>query len=251
MGEIVIGPQSGMNWFPLSETDIPCPRTKSTVDSVRTWAESYLTDHVPELGREGPVCPYVRPSLRRDLMWVGRVPGVRPWPSYVRLVIEDALELFGRLAPTEGGGSALRAIVTALPDLRDFSLIDRLHDELKSRFVERGFMLGQFYPGCKEPGLWNKDFHPLDTPIPMLVVRSMMATDFPFLLGRPEWMAAYVKKFAPTLPAHVRHVMVSRLTASSDTDVPAYEFQDEPETNGAPSTRKNATPISATTRRAG
>ncbi|WP_431964501.1 DUF6875 domain-containing protein [Nocardia sp. bgisy134] len=241
MSEIVIGPRSGMEWFPLSDTEIPCPHTKSTVDAVRTWSEDYLTGTEPELGRDGPVCPYVGPSLRRDLMWVGRVSGVRPWPSYVRLVIEDALEVFERLPPEDGGGAVLRALVTALPDLREFSLIDNLHAELKTRFVERGFMLGQFYPGCKEPGLWNKDFHPLDSPIPMIVVRTMMATDFPFLLGRPEWMAAYVKKFAPGLPAHVRHVVVGRLTASSNLDVPAYQLQSE---QGGPATAtKNGRPV--------
>ncbi|MEV0033823.1 DUF6875 domain-containing protein [Nocardia sp. NPDC050793] len=240
MSKIVIGPQSGMNWFPLSDTEISCPHTMSTVDAVRIWAEDYLTGTEPDLGRDGPVCPYVRPSLHRDLMWVGRIAGVRPWPPYVRLVIEDALELFGSLPPEDGGGAVLRCLVTALPDLRDFSLIDNLHDVLKTRFVERGFMLGQFYPGCKEPGLWNKDFHPLDSPIPMIVVRSMMATDFPFLLGRPEWMSAYVKKFAPGLPAHVRQVVVGRLTASSNLDVPVYQLQAEqgsaamPTENGSP-----------------
>ncbi len=249
MSKIVIGPQSGMNWFPLSETEIPCPQTMSLVEDVRTWAEEYLTATSPDLGRDGPVCPYVGPSLRRDLMWVGRIAGVHPWPSYVRLVIDDALELFESLPPQDGGGAVLRVLITAMPDLRDFSLIDNLHSELKSRFVERGLMLGQFYPGCKEPGLWNKDFHPLDSPIPMIAVRSMMTTDFPFLLGRPEWMTAYVKKFAPSLPAHVRRVVVGRLTESSNLDVPAYELLEAEQDSAATPTR-NGRPVQLGPRKA-
>ncbi|MFC9892197.1 DUF6875 domain-containing protein [Nocardia sp. NPDC127579] len=207
---------------------------------IRGWARTYLTGHTAELGREGPVCPYVGPSIRRDLMWIGQIPGAHPRPAAVRRVLADALALFPELPPAEGGAAALRTLITALPDLNEYTLIDELHAELKTSFVEQGLMLGQFYPGCDQPGLWNKEFHPLDAPIPMLVVRTMMATDFPFLLARPEWMTAYVKKFAPGLPAHVRYAVVSRLTAQPDTEVPAYEVRPEPlpvahsRTNGEP-----------------
>ncbi|RJO72402.1 hypothetical protein D5S18_24395 [Nocardia panacis] len=217
-----------MNWIPLSNTEIVCPFTRSTLGVVREWARTYLTGTSPELGREGPVCPYVGPAIRRDLMWVGRIPGSRPWPEFIRLVLADALELYPKLPPTEGGATVLRTLVTVFPGLRDYSLIDELHAELKSEFVAQGFMLGQFYPGCAQPGLWNKDFHPLDAPVPMLVVRPMMATDFPFLLERTEWMSAYVKKFAPALPAHVRHAVVSRLMAGPQTEIAAYRVGEAP-----------------------
>ncbi|WP_174555199.1 DUF6875 domain-containing protein [Nocardia anaemiae] len=213
------------------------------MDVVRTWAEQHLSVEDPELGRGGPVCPYVAPSLRRDLMWVGRIPGARPWPSFVRLVLRDAMELYQTLPPTEGGEAVLRALITALPDLKDYGLIDELHAELKTPCVARGFMLGQFYPGCDEPGLWNKDYRPLDAPIPMFVLRSMMATDFPFLLEQPEWMAAYVKKFAPALPAHVRNVVVSRLMAGSLRDVEVYHIEPEGVTVDATHARTNGKPV--------
>ncbi|WP_194817578.1 DUF6875 domain-containing protein [Nocardia sp. XZ_19_385] len=219
-----------------------------TVDIVRGWAEDHLTEHTPALGRDGPVCPYVGPSIRRDLMWIGQIPGAQPRPSFVRQVLADALELFPELPPTEGGAAVLRTLITVLPDVRDYTLIDELHAELKTEFVAQGTMLGQFYPGCDQPGLWNKDFRPLDAPIAMLVVRTMMTTDFPFLLARPEWMTAYVKKFAPSLPAHVRHAVVSRLTAPQGSDVAAYELQPDP-APAAPG-RTNGKPVHAGPRRA-
>jgi hypothetical protein len=243
MTKIVIGPRSGMNWIPLSMTEPPCSFMRSAMDVVRTWADDHLTAEDPELGRDGPVCPYVAPSIRRDLMWVGRIPGARPWPSFVRLVLSDALEIWQHLPPIEGGAAALRTLITVLPDLRDYRLIDEMHQELKTAFVTRGTMLGQFYPGCDQPGLWNKDYRPLDSPIPMIVVRSMMTTDFPFLLAEPEWMSAYVKKFAPALPSHVRHAVVSRLTAGSTVDVEAYHVA--PDEVSAVRARTNGHPVPA------
>lgn len=236
MTKIVIGPRSGMNWIPLSNTEIECPFTRSAMVAVRGWAEEHLTEPVPELGREGPVCPYVGPALRRDLMWVGRIAGRRPWPDYVRLVLSEALELFAELPPADGGDAVLKALVTTLPGLRDYTLIDELHAELKSEFVAEGLMLGQFYPGCDQPGLWNKDFRPLDAPIPMLVVRTMMTTDFPFLVEHPEWLTAYVKKFAPALPAHVRRAVVSRMAAGSGAEVAEYRIA--PGDDPAPARRR-------------
>ncbi|MEU6584319.1 DUF6875 domain-containing protein [Nocardia sp. NPDC046763] len=223
MSERVIGPRSGLQWVSLGDTGSSCPAARSTVAAFRSWADSYLTQPSDELGRDGPVCPYVRPAMRRDLMWLARVPAVEPRPTWVRAIIRDALEVYSGL-PTGNGSSTsvLRALITVFPNLTDCSLIDEIHDEFKTKFVERGIMLGQFYPGCDQAGLWNKDFRPLDAPMPMLVVRSMMTTDFPFLLDRPEWADAFVRKFAPGLPAHVRSVMVERLT-SRPAFVPAYE----------------------------
>ncbi|MEU0507217.1 DUF6875 domain-containing protein [Nocardia sp. NPDC005998] len=92
MIKIVIGPRSGMNWVPLSMTEMSCPFARSALDVVRMWAEDHLTADNQELGRDGPVCRYVTPSMRRDLMWVARAFGAHPWPSIVRLVPSDAME---------------------------------------------------------------------------------------------------------------------------------------------------------------
>lgn len=216
MSERLVGRRSGMNWKPLSEWNDSDSETGHTVRAFKSWAESFLIQSCADLGRDGPVCPYVRPSIRRGLMWIGMSRGV-PQRELVRGIISDAHEIFPAL-PGQGGHaqSVLRAMVTIFPELRDYSLIDELHAEFKTVFVERGAMLGQFYPGCAQPGLWNKDFRPLDAPLPMLVVRTMMPTDFPFLLDKPEWMNSYVRKFVPLLPAHVRAAVVDRLTAQPE-----------------------------------
>ncbi|MFD7843582.1 DUF6875 domain-containing protein [Nocardia sp. NPDC059764] len=224
MSERVIGPRSGLQWVPLGDIGSTCPAARPTVAAFRSWADSILTQPSDELGRDGPVCPYVRPSMRRDLLWLAQVPAAEPRPMWLRAIIRDALELYPEL-PTGNGSSAsvLRGLITVFPNLTDYSLIDEIHEEFKTKFVERGSMLGQFYPGCDQPGLWNKEYRPLDAPMPMLVVRTMMTTDFPFLLDDPEWADAYVRKFAPTLPAHVRSVMVRRLTSRPASRVPAYQ----------------------------
>ncbi|RMI33039.1 hypothetical protein EBN03_13580 [Nocardia stercoris] len=219
--------------MPFAGADETPPGHGAATESLRTWAESFLTRPNPDLGRDGSVCPYVRPALDRGLMWVCCISGHRPDIRQLRETMYDALDIYPTL--TQGHASAksvLCAMVTLFPQVTDYRMVDDLHEEFKSSFVDQGTMLGQFYPGCAQSGLWNKEFRPLNSPVPMLVVRSMMSTDFPFLLERPEWMNAYVRKFAPQLPAHVRAAVVGRLTAQPEHEVPAYIAQPEPA--GAP-----------------
>ena len=59
-------------------------------------------------------------------------------------------------------------------------------------------MIGQFYPGCAENGLWNPDFRPLDSPLPMLAIRHMVESDLPFLTREtdpPEERSSFLRSY--------------------------------------------------------
>ena len=126
-------------------------------------------------------------------------------------IVEDMADIFPELSPRDGKDAILKAIVAVFPNMADFDIIDTVQAHGKSKFIKKGLMLGQFYPGCLEPGLWNDDFRPLDAPLPMLAVRQMVSTDYPFLTARSEWMAAYLKRFAPTVPSPARAFIVAKM----------------------------------------
>ncbi|MEV6769245.1 DUF6875 domain-containing protein [Nocardia sp. NPDC051030] len=175
-----------------------------------------MTDHLtrphPELGRPGPVCPFIRNSATRHLVWAGSAVGGDTLPmARMHEVIDDAFEVYRRLLhenPTEARRSTL---VTIFPELTRYELIDAAHRAHKTQAVTQGLMLGQFYPGCTVPGLWNRAFHPLDAPLPMLVLRPMMSTDFPFLVSRSDWLYAYFTQVAPDLPQALRWAIAEKM----------------------------------------
>jgi hypothetical protein len=82
-----------------------------------------------------------------------------------------------------------------------------VQQELKPDFVHEGLMVGQFYPGCREPGLWNRDFRPLESPIPLIAIRYMVSNDFPFLSSNASWIEVYLRRFAPAMPSQVRSTL--------------------------------------------
>ena len=118
--------------------------------------------------------------------------------------VDEIFSAFPALPPTDGDDALLKAVLLVFPDVLDYSLIEEAQREGKSKFVQEGLMLGQFYPGCTTPGLRNKAFPALDAPLPILAVRNMVGSDFPFLAQRSEWVDAYLKKFAHQIPGPVR-----------------------------------------------
>ncbi|MFX8301094.1 DUF6875 domain-containing protein, partial [Acinetobacter baumannii] len=78
------------------------------------------------------------------------------------------------------------AAILVLPRLASKAgavLLNQLQREAKLRFVQQGRMIGQFYPGCAEPGLHSPSFRPLDAPVPFIAIRHMAIQDAPFMLG--------------------------------------------------------------------
>ncbi|MFE3187381.1 DUF6875 domain-containing protein [Nocardia sp. NPDC059240] len=209
------GPRTGVRWFSVYDCAADWEREGPAAEILTRWVHEHLMRPHPALGRPGPVCPFVRQSVVRGLFWAGLAEGGDGLTSSrMHRIVEDAFELYQALRqenPAEARGLTL---VTVFPGLTRFDLVDAVHAERKTDVVGQGMMLGQFYPGCSVPGLWDRDFHPLDAPLPMLVLRSMMSTDFPFLAARSDWLYAYLSRVAPDLPRTLRQSIADRMRVS-------------------------------------
>lgn len=195
-----------------------CPPTDPLAQyqaRIRNWATAYLASPHPELGREGPVCPFTAASISKDMFWVGCMDRSDLTAGDVERTVADMIIRFHHMPPTEGPGSTLKALLILFPTVTDYSLIDETQRRLKLVSVPMGLMIGQFYPGCEEPGIRNPRFKPLQSPIALLAIRHMVSSDFPFLAERAEWVEEYLKKFAPSIPDSVRHAIAAKFDAES------------------------------------
>jgi hypothetical protein len=183
----------------LSTFADPVPPSASVweFETVKNWAENWLSRCHPDLGRSGAVCPYSGSAIKKNLFRVAFVRGNDLDHDGMVALLGELAAAFPLLTPGDGPDSMYKAVALVFPDVTDFRQIDAVQEECKSAFVERGLMVGQFYPGHRHPGLRNPDFRPLDAPFPMLAVRHMVATDFPFLCDDERWLAAYLARFTP------------------------------------------------------
>jgi Domain of unknown function (DUF6875) len=178
---------------------------------MREWTAAYLTAPHPELGREGPVCPYTAASIRKEMFWVGCVDNPELTAADIESMVAEAVTRFGDLPPTKEPEALLKTILILFPTVTDYSIIDEAQKRLKERSIAMGLMIGQFYPGCEAPGIRNPEFRPLQSPFALLAIRHMVGSDLPFLASRVEWIEEYLKKFAPSIPASVRSVIAAKL----------------------------------------
>jgi hypothetical protein len=182
------------------------------------WAVSYLTNPHPELGRSGAVCPFTRPALRKNTFFLTVYHGSDLRREDVVEVVRAYRDWFLELEPTEGKDVSYKTINILFPDISTEAAIELIEDTqtaLKPEYVPYGIMIGEFHPGPpRKAGLWNPEFRPLKSPMPLMSIRFMVPTDFAFLRDTPDLMTAYLERFADRVPGPMR----------ADVEATAREF---------------------------
>ena len=175
--------------------------------TVLTWVEDYLCRPHPQLGRTGNVCPYTRTALDRGSLYLTVTPGV-PEEAQVQDRLRGYRDWFLELTAEAGRSRTFHTIVMVFPDLpRPLAAptIDRIQAGLKTEYVSRGLMIGEFHDGPPDkPGLWNPEFRPLHGPLPMLAIRHMVSSDVLFLESDQDHLRVYLDLFADQVPPHLR-----------------------------------------------
>lgn len=174
------------------------------VTQIVAWAKDYLCHPHPELGREGPVCPFVPTSLTSCLFFIAVQRGRDLTQQDVYEVVMKYRDWFLELEPSEGREAQYKTILILFPDIPAEDApktIDATQIQLKPEFVAKGLMIGQFHQlPPHDSGLWNPDFRPLKSPVPLLAIRHMVPTDFPFLTRDRQFVASYLEIHGAHIP---------------------------------------------------
>lgn len=214
----MIGDDKVLIWAPGEIDDGTVPAAHLPyVREILAWVRRYLVSPHPELGRNGPVCPYTQPSLHRGLLYLAALADlsgadISEAVGGLRLWYERLLATVPSTADQE-----LLTILLVLPqlDFHDSTELDEVQRLAKDRFVSEGLMIGQFHPVCAAPGLWNPNFKALRAPVPLLAVRKLLVFDMPFLMDTGVHAESYLRRFAPDIPPRIRDQLVSRLAGVS------------------------------------
>ncbi len=185
---------------------------RTTVD----WARRYLCQPHPELGRKGDVCPFTESALARRTFYLAACSGTQADADEVAGTVAHYRDWFLELPPTTAPSAQFKTILILFPDLAGPELhpvIDGAQRMLKQAYVSRGLMIGEFHDGPPDKaGLWNSQFRPLRSPVPLLAIRHMVPTDFPFLSLDDDHVTAYLRLFGNRVPPHLQP-QVSAATA--------------------------------------
>jgi hypothetical protein len=171
-------------------------REWSALKRFATYAVNFLAKPNDGLGRPGNVCPFVSASLSKGLLWLTSTLANEAFE--VESAMEVMRDVFANMEPISGADAILKSIVVVFPNVSAEAaggMIGGLQKRLKPAYVKSGFMIGEFYPGCAEPGLHNKNFRPLHSPVAALAIRHITKYDAPFMIEDVAFMAAYLERF--------------------------------------------------------
>ncbi len=172
----------------------------NALQRIATYVSNTLTAGDPALGRPGPVCPFTPASLRLKLLTL-TISTLSDESEEGVLLSLDHLQ--SRILAAEEGSpypsaELYRSTVIIFPYLRmptGATLIERVQKRLKTLYVANGLMLGEFYPGCSAPGLYNKSFRPQDTPEICLAIRHITISDGPFIINNLHCVQSFCGRF--------------------------------------------------------
>jgi hypothetical protein len=190
----------------VSQVDRDLP-ADSPLAVVVKWIREYLAKPHPDLGRRGPVCPFVPTSLDLDTIWMCEVSVTEPTAEGIANVIIAYRDLFLRTEPARLPEALQKSVLVVFSTLQSRgtegeALVDQVQYRLKRYFVELGLMIGEFHANNASPGLRNPNFRPLRCPVPMLAIRHMVESDFPFLARKsypPQERSSFLRGYLSAL----------------------------------------------------
>jgi hypothetical protein len=162
---------------------------QSELDALRAvsdWIKSFVARPHEDLGRSGPVCPFVPGALERKALWLAPEQIADRTARDVVGLVEDYKGRFLSAQPVDGNDANYKSVVVVFTDLaadRAKGLLDDVLEQLGARsYVEEGLVLGAFYASNEGTAIYNSSFRPFTSPVPFLLMRLAVIGDWKFFL---------------------------------------------------------------------
>jgi hypothetical protein len=177
----------------LAESDLVA------LQAIADWIKTFVVKPHKDLGRAGPVCPFVPGALERKTLWLSPEQiADRDVPDVVEL-INGYQRLFLDAQPTDGDDANYKVIVVVFSDLsadRAQGVFDDVLQHLAvPSYVEDGIVFGPFYEGHEGTAIYNSSFRPFRSPVPFLFVRHGVISDWKFFLDNEDWLNLWARHF--------------------------------------------------------
>ncbi|MGE7888624.1 DUF6875 domain-containing protein [Bacillus cereus] len=184
------------------------------IDSVKETLNyiDYASKPNPEKGASGAICPFLPRAIALDSIWCC-ISKLKEFNFEVmEQLINENVELFHSLSPNEGNNKIYKTLVLAFPNIpfeQTEELITGIHSTFKRRLVYKGLMIGEFFSDNNHHGLYNKEFYPLQSNIPLIAIRHLVPEDLPFLTKESDsedmqidFLQGYLKTFEGKLDSN-------------------------------------------------
>ena len=199
-------PAQTANLFLLHDLDDSSRTRKlanSDLNALRTvadWIKTFVARPNKDLGRAGPVCPFVPGACERKTLWLAPEQVANQSVPDVVQLMNGYKRLLLRAQPVEGDGTNYKAIVVVFTDLSADRAKDYVDDVQiqrlkKPSYVEDGIVLGEFHERNEGSAAHNPSFQPFKAPVPFFLMRHAVINDWVFFLDNEDWLSIWAHRF--------------------------------------------------------
>lgn len=177
----------------LAESD------RNALHAVADWIKTFVVRPHEDLGRAGPVCPFVPGALERKTLWLAPEHIADQGVPHVVELVNGYKRLLLDAEPTDGDDANDKVIVVVFTDVSADRAQGVFHDVLEQlavpAYVEDGIVFGPFYEGNEGTAIYNPSFRPFQSPVPLLFVRHGVISDWKFFLDKQDWLNHWAHRF--------------------------------------------------------
>jgi hypothetical protein len=172
----------------------------TALQAVADWIKTYVVRPHKDLGRAGPVCPFVPGALERRTLWLAPEQIADQSASAVVELMSSYTRRFLDTQPTDGDDAKYKVIVVVFTDLpadRAQGVFDDVLQQLAvSSYAEHGILFGPFHERFEGTAIYNSNFRPFRSPVPFLFVRHGVISDWKFFLDNEDLFNLWARRFA-------------------------------------------------------
>ena len=183
----------------VSRTRVLAESDRNALRAVADWIKTFVAKPHRDLGRVGPVCPFVPVAWEHKTLWLAaeRSAG-RKAPDIIQL-IESYKRLLLAAQPVHGDDANNKSIVVVFTDLPAAQAEDFFSGVLQQiglpSYADDGLVMGPFYEGNDGTALYNPNFRPFRSPVPLLLMRRAVISDWKFFLNNEEWLPLWARRY--------------------------------------------------------
>jgi hypothetical protein len=198
-------PATTANLFLLENIE-DASRTKELADSdrkalraVADWTKTFVAKHHRDLGRAGPVCPFVPVALEHKTLWLAAERSTGRRAADAIQLIDGYKRLLLAAQPVDGDDANYKSIVVVFTDLPAAHAKDFFSGVLQQigipSYVDDGLVMGPFYEGNDGTAIYNPNFRPFTSPVPLLLMRRAVISDWKFFLNNEDWLRLWARRY--------------------------------------------------------
>jgi hypothetical protein len=171
----------------------------TALQAVADWIKTYVVRPHEDLGRAGPVCPFVPGALERRTLWLAPEQIADQRASAVVELMSSYTRRFLDTQPTDGDDAKYKVIVVVFTDLpadRAQGVFDDVLQHLAvPSYAEHGILFGPFHERFDGTAIYNSNFRPFQSPVPFLFVRQGVISDWKFFLDSEDLFNLWARRF--------------------------------------------------------